>query len=91
MSRAAIAGHARFGAGFRARAGTPQPAVRGASLGFLLAWRARAWVTLIAIVALEVGLALWVRDNLTLNIIMLVHPIDAVRAWQTAGCPLPWW
>jgi hypothetical protein len=60
-----------------------------AGLGFLFAWRARLWVTVLVIVAMEVGTALWVRDNLTLNIIMLVHPIDAIKAWQTAGRPLP--
>ena len=60
-----------------------------AGLGFLFAWRARMWVTIVVIVAMEVGTALWVRDNLTLNIIMLVHPLDAIKAWQTAGRPLP--
>jgi hypothetical protein len=60
-----------------------------AGLGFLVAWRARPWVTVLVIVAMEVGTALWVRDNLTLNIIMLVHPVDAIKAWQLAGSPLP--
>jgi hypothetical protein len=60
-----------------------------AGLGFLFAWRARLWVTLLVIIGMEVGTALWVRDNLTLNIIMLVHPVDAIKAWQTAGRPLP--
>lgn len=59
-----------------------------AGLGFLFAWRARVWVTIVVIVGMEAGTALWVRDNLTLNIIMLVHPIDAIKAWQTAGRPL---
>lgn len=60
-----------------------------ASLGFLFAWRVRPWVTVAAIVAMEVGTAFWVRDNLTLNIVMLLHPIDAIKAWQMAGRPLP--
>jgi len=59
------------------------------SLGFLLAWRLRPWTTIVAIVIMEVGCALWVRDNLTLNIIMLVHPVDAIKAWQAAGQPHP--
>ncbi len=60
-----------------------------AGLGFLFAWRVRWWVTLLAIVLMEVGTALWVRDNLTLNIIMLLHPVDAIKAWQMAGSPIP--
>jgi hypothetical protein len=60
-----------------------------AGLGFAFAWRARVWVTVAVILAMEAGTALWVRDNLTLNIIMLVHPIDAIKAWQTAGRPIP--
>lgn len=60
-----------------------------AGLGFLFAWKARPWVALLVIVIMEIGTALWVRDNLTLNIIMLTHPIDAIRNWQLAGRPIP--
>jgi hypothetical protein len=59
------------------------------SLGFLFASRVRPWVSVAAVVAMEVGCALWVRDNLTLNIIMLLHPVEAIKAWQAAGQPLP--
>ena len=59
------------------------------ALGFLLAHRMRVWASVAAIVAREVGCLLWVRDNLTLNIIMLIHPIEAIRAWQAAGHPMP--
>ena len=60
-----------------------------AALGFLFAWRVRPWVTVAVIVAMEVGTAVWVRDNLTLNIVMLLHPVDAIKVWQMAGRPLP--
>jgi hypothetical protein len=60
-----------------------------AGLGFLFAWRVRPWITVAVILAMEVGTALWVRDNLALNIVMLIHPIDAIRDWQMAGQPIP--
>jgi len=60
-----------------------------AGVGFLFAWRARPWVTVAVVLAMEVGTALWVRDNLTLNIVMLLHPLDAIKDWQMAGRPLP--
>jgi uncharacterized protein DUF2585 len=39
-------------------------------------------VTVGWIVAVELILAFWIRDNLILNILMLVRPLDAVRHWQ---------
>jgi hypothetical protein len=36
-------------------------------------------------VTIEVLLAYWIRDNLTLNILMLIYPLDAVRRWQSSG------
>ena len=57
------------------------------TLGFLFAWRARPWVSVAAIVVMEAGCAFWIRDNLTLNIIMLIHPIDAIKHWQMAVAP----
>jgi hypothetical protein len=55
------------------------------AIGFLFAARARTWISVAVIIAMEVGCALWVRDNLTLNIIMLIHPFDAIKAWQMGG------
>lgn len=59
------------------------------AIGFLFAWRTRPRIVVAVAVGLEVLCALWVRDNLTLNVIMLVHPIGAIRAWQAAGHPMP--
>jgi hypothetical protein len=59
------------------------------SLGFLMASRWRWWLSVAALVVMEVGCLVWVRDNLTLNIVMLVHPIEAIKAWQLAGAPTP--
>lgn len=56
-------------------------------LGFAFASRAPWWVSVLVLVVAEVGCAWWIHDNLTLNILMLVHPIDAVREWQTAIAP----
>jgi hypothetical protein len=55
------------------------------AIGFVLARRLERWASVATVVALEVGMVLWVRDNLTLNIVMLIHPIEAIRAWQSAG------
>jgi len=59
------------------------------ALGFWFASRMKLWVSVAVVLAMEVFCLLWVRDNLTLNIIMLIHPIDALKAWQSAGHPLP--
>jgi len=59
------------------------------TIGFLFAYRARPWMSVAAIIVMEAGCALWVRDNLTLNIIMLIHPVEAIKAWQMAGQPGP--
>jgi hypothetical protein len=54
-------------------------------VGFGLAYLLPARVSIVAVVVLELALALWIRDGLFLNIVMLIHPIPAIRAWQSAG------
>lgn len=54
-------------------------------VGFLLAWRLPRAATIAWVVAFEVMLAFWIRDNLTLNILMLLYPVKAIKTWQSAG------
>jgi hypothetical protein len=53
--------------------------------GFALASRARVWMSVAVLVVAELAMLFWVRDNLTLNILMLVYPIEAIRQWQMGG------
>jgi Protein of unknown function (DUF2585) len=51
-------------------------------VGFWMALRLPPWVSLAIVIAVEVMLAIIIRDNLTLNILMLIHPFDAIKRWQ---------
>ncbi len=55
------------------------------ALGFWIARVSRLWLVMALIAAMELGCLWWVRDNLTLNVIMLVRPVPAIKAWQSEG------
>lgn len=55
------------------------------TLGFLLAARLPVWTIVAATIVMEVGVAWMIRDNLTLNIIQLVYPLESILRWQRGG------
>jgi hypothetical protein len=52
--------------------------------GFALARLWPVWLTVLLAAIMEAFVGFWIRDNLILNVIMLVHPIDAINRWQGA-------
>lgn len=53
----------------------------GFAAGRFLPW----WVTVILIAVMEIGVGYMIRDNLILNIIMLLFPNDTIRHWQAGA------
>jgi hypothetical protein len=54
-------------------------------IGFLLASRLPVRGSIAFAVAFELFTLIMIRDNLTLNVLMLVWPLDVIRNWQALG------
>jgi Protein of unknown function (DUF2585) len=52
------------------------------TLGFLIASKIPAKASIATAIAFELFTLAMIRDNLTLNVLMLVSPVDAVKTWQ---------
>lgn len=54
-------------------------------LGFYMAYRLPIWLTISLLVFMEAWVGWSIRDNLTLNIIMLIHPFQFILDWQSGS------
>lgn len=55
------------------------------ALGFLVAHKLAFWRSLLLFALVETVLIFTIRDSLLINIVMLIHPIESIKTWQTGG------
>ncbi|MFZ9029208.1 MAG: DUF2585 family protein [Crocinitomicaceae bacterium] len=52
------------------------------SIGFIVARYIGLKWSIFLFIAIELICLFWIKDNLTLNVIMLIYPIDGIKEWQ---------
>jgi uncharacterized protein DUF2585 len=52
------------------------------AIGFMIARKLGWRKSILVFIGVEVVLLIWIRDSLLLEIIMLIHPISAIKVWQ---------
>jgi hypothetical protein len=57
--------------------------VLSSGIGFWLAGRIGLWKSVAFFVVVEVAMLLAIRDNLLLNVVMMVYPIESIKTWQS--------
>lgn len=55
------------------------------AFGFFVASRLPVAATVMLALAMEAGTAYIIRDNLLLNVVMLIYPMEWIKLWQAAG------
>lgn len=53
--------------------------------GFLIARKVGLWWSITIYLGLELFCAWWIKDGLTLNVIMLLYPVEFIKKWQSGG------
>ncbi len=52
------------------------------ALGFILAWRIPTWLSIFLVIFMELFVLYFIKDNLTLNVVMLIYPFEFIKNWQ---------
>ncbi len=51
--------------------------------GWFVARRIGLLPSILLYLVLEIGCAIWIKDNLTLNVIQILYPLEFIKKWQS--------